>query len=307
MIRLFSQKMKVFILLAALLLPTASMAGDRVPVCVSILPQKYFLEQIGGDHVEVSVMVQPGSNPETYTPKPDQMAALSKTSIYFTIGVPFETVWLKKITAINPAMLVVHTGKGIEKKAMERHTHNEGEKDPVKSGQAQEPLKGSHLIKDPHIWLSPPLVMIQARNILQALVDVDPGRAPFYQSNYMNFIIDIVKLDTEIQKTLIAKDHGFSFMVFHPAWGYFAEAYGLKQIPIELEGKEPKPAHLQYLISHAREQKVKVIFVQPQFSSKSAEVIARAIGARVAHADPLHPDWAGNLRQQAANFKDALR
>ncbi|HEJ83302.1 MAG TPA: cation ABC transporter substrate-binding protein, partial [Desulfobacteraceae bacterium] len=126
------------------------------------------------------------------------------------------------------------------------------------------------------------------------------------EKGYRAFLEEIDALDAQIRKIFAGKE-GVEFMVFHPAWGYFAHAYGLTQVPIELEGKNPKPAQLKYLIDHARERGIKVIFVQPQFSTKSAEVAAKAIGGRVAFADPLAPDWAENLREQAEIFKAALR
>ncbi|MFC1821871.1 metal ABC transporter solute-binding protein, Zn/Mn family [Thermodesulfobacteriota bacterium] len=298
MTRLLYMSTMMALCLGFVLQPSTMTATERIPVFVSIVPQKYFLERLGGDHVTVSVMVRPGNNPALYEPKPNQMVALSKTRTYFAVGVPFEKVWLKKIASTNPQMQIVHTEKGIAKRSMKKHHHK----------QKSEGLNTSDsTIKDPHIWLSPPLVMVQARNIMRALVDIDPENATSYLSNYRNFIAEIVDLDTEIYRIFSTKGTGFSFMVFHPAWGYFAEAYGLNQLPIEFEGKEPKPAQMKQLITSARKHQTKVIFVQPQFSKKSAETIARAIGAKVVFADPLHPDWAMNLRTQAANIKAAMR
>jgi len=225
-------------------------AGNVMPVYVSIVPQKYFVEKIGGALVNASVMVKPGANPATYEPKPRQMVDLSKTKIYFAIGVPFEKMWLKKIAGANPKILVVHTEKGIEKM-------------PMKADNPQG-------IKDPHIWLSPPLVMIQARNILSALVVMDHANKSVYE-------------------------------------GYFAGEYGLKQVPVEIEGKDPKPADLQRLVKYAKKLGVKVIFVQPQFSVTNASVIAQAIDGQLAFADPLALNWLDNLRQVAIKFKATLR
>ena len=262
-------------------------AGGKIDVFVSIVPQKYFMEKIGGALLNVSVMVQPGANPATYEPKPRQMVALSKTKIYFAIGVPFERVWLKKIAAANPKMLVVHTDKSIEKK-------------PMKTDKPQG-------IKDPHIWLSPTLVKIQARNILNALAATDQANKSMYEAGYKQFIIEIENLDTELKGIFVGKRKGMEFIVFHPSWGYFAGEYGLKQIPVEIEGKDPKPADLQRLIKHAKKLGVKVIFVQPQFSASSASVIAKAIDGQIAFADPLALNWPDNLRQVAAKFKAASR
>jgi zinc transport system substrate-binding protein len=263
-------------------------------VFVSILPQKYFVKQIGKDRVDVRVMVQPGASPATYEPKPKQLVELSKTDIYFSIGVPFEKVWLKKITAANPRMKVVHTDHGIEKIPMAADVHHDQEK------------HHNHGIPDPHIWLSPPLVKIQAHTILSALQQVDPSHGTVYQTNYREFVSRIHELDGQL-KTLFAEKQGLRFLVFHPAWDYFARAYGIEQVPIEIEGKEPKPAQLKELIEYARENRITVIFVQPQFSAKSADLIAKEIGGQVAFADPLAEDWMANLREVADKFEAALK
>ena len=158
---------------------------------------------------------------------------------------------------------------------------------------------------DPHIWLSPPLVMLQARSILTALQAVDPAHRLTYEANYRAFILDLVDLDAQL-RAIFDSLRGSPFMVFHPSWGTFAHTYGLIQVPIEIEGKSPKPAQLKELIERARSNRIKIVFVQPQFSSKSAEQISRAIGGRVAVVDPLAQDWANNLRPVAEEFKHAF-
>jgi zinc transport system substrate-binding protein len=154
--------------------------------------------------------------------------------------------------------------------------------------------------------LSPPLVKIQARTILAALQDADPALRSDYAANFNAFVALIDQLDADLKKTFTGRK-GLQFMVFHPAWGYFAHAYGLKQVPIEVEGKDPKPAQLKELIQHARENGVKVVFVQPQFSAKSAKLVAQEIGGQVAFADPLAEDWMANLREVAGKFQKALK
>jgi zinc transport system substrate-binding protein len=265
-------------------------------VFVSILPQKYFVEKIGGDLVDVAVMVEPGASPHTYEPKPKQMVALAKTNIYFAIGVPFETTWLEKIAATNPNMLVVHTEADIKKIPMKGHHHAGPELEQDHDG-----------IKDPHVWLSPPLVMILARNILQALLKVDPAHGPLYEKNHNSFMKELVGLDAEIRSAFEGKGKDVEFMVFHPAWGYFAQAYGLEQVPIEIEGKQPKPAELQYLIQYAKQRGIKVIFAQPQFSWQVAQAIAKSIDGQIVFVDPLAAHWDTNLRQVASRFKSALK
>jgi zinc transport system substrate-binding protein len=292
-------------------------AADPVSVFVSIVPQKYFVQQIGKDRVDVRVMVQPGASPAMYEPKPQQMVDLSNADVYFAVGVPFERAWLEKIAAANPAMTVIHTDQGIEKRAMTAHHHDDdvGEQHDDGDDHGNDDHQGEgrdegdhhdHGVLDPHIWLSPPLVKIQAGTILEALKGVDPEHEHLYEANFEEFSSQIDQLNDELKRIFTGKE-GLRFMVFHPAWGYFAHAYGLKQVPIEIEGKDPKPAQLQTLIKQARASGINVIFVQPQFSTKSAELVAREIGGQVVPADPLAEDWMANLRAVAAKFDAALK
>ena len=281
-------------------------AYDKPLVFVSIVPQKYFVQQIVQDLVDVRVMVQPGASPATYEPKPGQMVDLSKSKAYFAIGVPFENAWLKKIAAANPKMKVVHTDQGIRKIPMAARLIPGKAAEHSGEGQRREEDHHGHSGLDPHIWLSPTLVKTQTRIILTVLQEIDPSHRSIYESNYNQFVASIDALDAQL-KTIFAHSAGQRFMVFHPAWGYFADAYGLEQIPIEIDGKNPKPAQLKATIELAREKGIQIIFVQPQFSKKSAELIAREIGGQVAVADPLAEDWPANLRDMAGKFKAALR
>jgi zinc transport system substrate-binding protein len=275
----------------------------RISVFVSIPPQRYFVQQIGKDRVSVQVMVRPGASPATYEPKSVQMAAIAKADVYFSIGVPFEDVWLARIAASNPDMQIVATDRGIEKRPMATHYHDHGRN---LEGHDHGSEKGQGHHPDPHIWTAPLLVVQQARTIATALKQIDPVHQEFYEANYAVFGEALTRLDRELREAL----EGFEnrkFLVFHPSWGYFAQAYGLLQVPVEVEGKSPKPAHLHEIIEHARRDKIRVVFVQPQFSTKSARTIAAAIGAKVVVADPLAEDWADNLRGQTLKFKEALR
>ena len=293
----------VFFIGFAVLLTTLgcspAFAEKKLNVAASILPQKYFIEKIGGDRVDVSVMVLPGANPATYEPKPRQMVNLAQAQIYFAIGVPFESNWLPKFAKTNPGMTIVGTQSGIRKIPMESggHRHHETDHD-------DETISADS--KDPHIWLSPPLVMVQTRNILDGLVKADPEGRKVYEANYRAFLEELEVLDMKIRRVLQTTDPNARFMVYHPSWGYFAQSYGLEQIPIELEGKKPSPRKLLQLIKDARKNGIKVIFVQPQFSEKSAETIAAAIGGKVIFADPLAEDWANNLLRVGEKFKSAI-
>ena len=283
-------------LLAICLLALPAGAVEKLPVFVSIAPQKYFVERIGGDHVAVSVMVAPGAGPATYEPRPGQMAALSKAVVYFAIGVPFEQVWLPRIAAANPAMKIVRTDRGIEKRAMTHHAHDNDGHHEGHTG---------HAGVDPHIWLSPPLVKLQAATIANALKEADPAHADDYQARADGFFAEIDRLDKALAD-LFADVRGARFLVFHPSWGYFADAYGMVQVPMEVEGKDPKPGQMRDLIEHARKNRISVILVAPQFSSRSAKVLAEEISGTVAVADPLAENWPDNLRTVARTIRGAV-
>ncbi len=274
-------------------------AAGKLSVFVSILPQQYFLEKIGGDRVDVSVMVMPGASPATYEPTPRQMAGLTRAAAYFAIGVPFETAWLARIKAANPTMAVVHVDQGIRKEPMGAHGHEHGDHDQDKGH--------GHGILDPHIWLSPRLAKVMAGDICRGLVAVDPGSRAEYEANLQALLRDINGLDSQMHAILDKVPAGKrAFMVFHPSWGYFAREFGLEQIPIESEGKEPSPRALAEVITRGREMGIGVVFVQPQFSDRSARVIAAEMGAKVVPLDPLAGDWADNMLRAAKAFRQAL-
>lgn len=299
--------------------------AQPVNVFVSIAPQKYFVEQIGKDLVNVSVMVPAGVSPHVYEPRPGQMRELAQAGIYFAIGVNFEPPLLQKIQAMHQDLLIVDTTVGIRKMPMPgghdhegRHEH-EAFNDAEHGHDRQEATNHGpeHLAPttqlpqdqaglDTHVWLSPDLVRIQAANIRDALKDLDPDHAANYENNFTDFLTRLDALDREIKEMLKAQA-GTSFMVFHPSWGYFARHYGLVQLPIEVEGKEPGPRDLQNIIERAKNEGIKVIFVSPQFSTRAAETIAQAINGQVRAIDPLSENWMRNMRAVAATFRHALQ
>ena len=281
------------LLFFALFIQNSANAGEPLKVYVSIPPQSHFVKAIGGAQVNVSVMVNPGESPASYEPSPRQMVKLARADIYFAIGVPFETAWLDKFAEANPNMQIIHTDTGIEKKPIHRHDGHH------KTGHSHEG------VKDPHIWLSPPLVMLQARHIMAGLTSLDPANTAAYEKNYEAFINRLVGLDTFLLKQF-SDIKSSRFMVFHPSWGYFADAYGLDQIAIEIEGKTPKAKDVTALIQTAKENDISVIFVQPQFSVKQAKIIAKEIGGTIVQADPLAENWTQNLKQVASAVKQEL-
>jgi zinc transport system substrate-binding protein len=264
-----------------------------LPVFVSIPPQAYFVKAIGKDWVTLSIMVTPGHSPATYEPTPKQLAQLGKARLYFRIGVPFETVWMKRVSEANRELRIVDTARGVNFLPMKRHYHDEGVHDHG----------GRH---DPHIWLSIKAVKVQARNIHDALVEEDPEHAPFYKQNLEALMQDLDLLDGHISEKL-AQLNTRKFIAFHPAWGYFARDYGLEQIPIELEGKRPSAKSLNHLIELAREENISLVVVQKQFSTDSAKVIADTIGAKVIQLDPLDENYPANIKRIADTFREAMK
>ncbi len=284
-----------FLLLIIFLFPGVVFGANckkTICVAVSIPPQKYFVEKIGAEEISVTVMVPPGANPVTYEPRPTQMRQISSASLYFSIGVPFEKVWIKRFLKLNPQLEIVNIQEGIKLYPISSH----GE--------------GRHVgqMLDPHVWLAPHLVAIQARNILLALVKKAPEKREVFKKNYEIFLKEIMQLDLQLMDIFMPfLNKKPAFMVFHPSWGYFARAYGLIQIPIEEEGKSPTPSHLVELTKKAKEMNIKAIFIQPQFSKRHAEIVAKALGIKIIEVDPLSYNWAQNLLEVAKKIGTYLR
>jgi zinc transport system substrate-binding protein len=225
---------------------------------------------------------------------------------YFSIGVPFENVWLARIADANPEMRVVDTAADVERLPMSEHTHH-GEEAHEDEHADEEHEEDEHAegVLDPHIWLSPELVKVQAQSIHDALVERDPEYEADYAANLDAFLADIDALQADIRETLAGVENR-AFMVFHPSWGYFADEFDLIQIPIEVGGQEPSAQELAALIDEAKEENIKVVFAQPEFSTSAAETIAQEIDGEVLLVSPLARDWLANLRDVAQTFADAL-
>lgn len=275
-----------------MLLISSAAGAEPMRVFVSVLPQKTFVEKVGGARVEVRVMVQPGYSPHTYDPTPQQISALTKTALYIRTGVPFEHAWMDRIRSVNPDMHVMDARAGIDLNAREHPEHNSEHQLAV------EP--------DPHVWTNPLLVKHIASNIRDKLIALDAQHTQEYNCNYESFAAELDVLDRDIRK-LLGHLTNRKFMVYHPAWSYFADAYGLIQIPIEHQGKEPGARALTALIGQARRAQVKIIFVQPQFDQRFANQVAKAIGGHVIAVDPLAADYVDNLRHVAHQVAAALQ
>ena len=263
-------------------------ADGRIKVFVSIRPQVYFVDKIGGAAVSVEALVGPGQNPVTYEPTPGQMTRLSNSTLYFRIGVPFEEGWIEKIASANRSMRIVDLRERVPMREMVSHWH--------RPGRAKE--RSSKGTKDPHIWLSPTRVKFMAATIYHELLKEDRGRKDYYENNLALFHRELDLLDQEIREILKPLTRRV-FIVYHPSWGYFAEDYGLHQIPIETEGKEPSGKYLRDLIALAKEEGIGIVIVQKQFNQKPARALASSIGGKVVQIDPLDGDYSNNLRNLA--------
>ncbi len=275
----------------------------QLEVMVSIPLQKYFVERIGGDRVNVNILLPSGASPATYEPKPQQLQSLSNADAYVRIHVPFENAWWERISSANSDLQVIDLTQDINRMPMAfDHHHHHGEEGEHGHDEAEAETGAN---PDPHIWLSPPLVKEQAQTIYNALVELDPQNQPRYQENLTAFIAEIEQLNQDIEASL-ANIEDRTFMVFHPAWGYFADAYDLEMIPIEVGGNEPSAAEMSLLIKEAEAEDIEVIFAQPQFSTRSAKTIANEISGEVILIDPLAEDWLSNMRKVSETFEQVL-
>ena len=290
--------MKKLIVTALLGLTTFTYAN--INAVVSILPQETFLKKIGADKVNVSVMVLPGKSPHSYEPKPSQMLDINNADIYFSIGVEFEHVWIKKFLNQNKKMSIVDMGEGIEKIEISAHSHHDEEKvHETKHNMHDNHDEHDEDSLDPHIWLSPSNVKVIAHNIYNQLVKIDNENQTYYKKNLDTFLEEIKETDKTIKEYLKNTPKHTKFMVFHPSWGYFAKEYNLDQFAIESGGKNPKPKQLAFLIDEAKEENVKAVFTAPEFSTKAANLIAKEVKIPVIKVSSLSTNWSENLIELA--------
>ncbi len=283
---------KVIFLLLAMLAVGSLFSGVAfaapVPVFVSIAPEKWLVEQVGGSLVQCRVLVDRGREPHDFEPTPRQIAALYRARVYFTVGMEFEQQLIKRISGSRAGVRIVDVTTGVDRipmKGMVGHDHRAG--------------------LDPHVWLAPANLKIMAAAMARTLSKLDPEHGDQYTRNLAELDGRLERLDSEIRRMLLPWQ-GATFFVYHPAFGYFAHAYGLRQEAVEVAGKSPSPRQLAGLIDRAKKEKVRVIFVQPGFAAKSAAAVARAIGGRVVPLDPLAEDVAANLKTMAREIKAAL-
>jgi zinc transport system substrate-binding protein len=286
--------MRTVLLLALLLLAflqsgciSQKESSGQINVATTIAPLGEFVRAVGGDRVAVAVLVPPGAEPHTYEPAPSQMREVAEADLYVENGVGLES-WMASILKVNPRMLVVDTSKGVDIIGRDADA------------------SGSTIARDPHIWLSPRDAMIQVQNICDALIEVDPAERDYYINNTKDYIAKLKALDAELNSTF-AETKNKKFVVLHPAWIYFARDYGLDQISIEEEMKEPGPRYLAEVVDLAKANNITTVFVEPQYNPKMGEVIAKEINGRVVSIDDLAPNYIDNLLSVGEKIAVSLR
>jgi zinc transport system substrate-binding protein len=258
---------------------SGSKDGRKI-ITVSIPPFKYFIEAIGGEDFSVNIMVPAGANPHIYEPVPDQITNLRKSVAYISDGyLGFEMTWLDRFYETNRSMRKLSLGQNIDLIKPAGTTdlqHDEG--------------------ADPHFWISPKCALIMASEIKLLLIELNRDKKEKYEQNYLNLVKSINDIDQKAQG-LFSLYNEKSFMIFHPALAYLARDYGLKEIAVENEGKEPNPSSLKELIDMGKSEKIKVIFVQKEYDTKNARVIAAETGAVLQTIDPLSENWVTSVNE----------
>lgn len=269
-------------------------ADERI-VSVTIEPQRYFAEKIAGDKFTVNSVVPAGQSPETYDPTPQQMVRVGKSQGYLSIGsIGFEQAWMDNIRENNPGLKIFNLSEGIvllEGLEEEAH-HHEGEARHHHAGGV-----------DPHTWSSIAGAKVIAKNTREAFVSLDPENRDYYQANYERLAKEIEETEKIVSGLLSALDNK-TFIIYHPALTYLADEYGLTQLCIEMDGKEPSPAGLRELVETARKHNAKVVFIQQEFDQKNAELIAKETGCRLVPINPLAYDWSKEMIHIAKSLAD---
>lgn len=268
--------------------------NEPIKIFTSILPQKYFAQQIGGELVDVEVLVQPGMSPHTFNPSPGQMSRLVRARAFFAIGLPFENNLIERIKSIAPDTIVVMTDDNIKKRRMNS------------SEECDSCFGHSHGALDPHIWLDPILAKTISVNIASELLEMAPEHKEYINKRLNKLSDELEKLEKELSEAL-KHLKGETMLVFHPAFGYFADRFGLIQVAIEMEGKEPSPRQLAQIIRTCRKNDIRVVFVQKQFPVTAAETIAKSINGQVIQIDPLAENYVKNLKEIASKVSFGMQ
>jgi len=276
------------VLLLTLSTDVCAKTRSKPLVFTTIAPHAYMVKRVGGDRVEVETMIPAGSSPHSFEPTAGQIARVANATAYFKSGIEAEETLLPKISNLNKGLKFFDINRGIELRRIE------GDHDHGHSGMA-----------DPHVWLSPRLAKKEAENIYAGLVSIDPANEEEYKRNLDSFLRELDQLNEYIAKRL-KPVRGRALYVYHPSFGYFADEYGLRQVAVEVGGKEPGAKRIATMIENAKRDGVTAIFIEPQFSAKQAELIAKSIGGNVVVIDPLSENYVVNLREISLRISNTL-
>ena len=258
----------------------------RLAVLVAVDPCAYLVERVGADRVRVDVLTPKGKSPEDFAPTPAQLAKLTAVKLFLAVGLPIEERFIEKITDLAPEATVVDLMQGLEPLVDE-------------CGHDDESI-------DPHLWTCPAAARHMVERIADALVALDPAGESSYRANAAALDAELAALQTAIAERL-APFHGRAFIVFHPAYGYFAREFHLEQRAIEVDGKAPRPKELEDLVQYARASGVRALIVQPEFNRSSAQTVADKIGAELVVHSPLEKDYFLNLTALVDAVEHSLR
>lgn len=273
-----------FFLVAGCTSQEISKDGDKkIVIAVTILPQKALVEAVSGDLAEVVTIVPPGNSPGNYEPTPQEMENFSKASVYFTISVPTEKANI--LPKANDMVIVDLSAKVAE--VYPDREFNPGE-------------------RDSHIWLSPKRAKVMVEAITGTMANLDPENTQTYQQNAEAFLKELDRVNTEINE-VFSRVQNLKFIVFHPAYGYFADDYGLEMYALEQDGKEATPQHLQDMIDLAEAENIKVIFSQAEIDSKQPDAFAEEVDGEKIMLEPLSDDYIANLERMAEAISGALK
>lgn len=310
-----------------------SKSDGVIKISVSIRPELEFVKKVGGDKVEVNAVIPPGASPANYAPTSKEMQMLEDSKLYFSIGVNAENNILqslegKNIKIINLSEAVSkehpdrffdaddhHEHEADEEHEKENHhehesdeehehdknkehdsdeNHEEEHKHEADENHDEEEHDHKHEGKDPHIWLSPKRIITMTNEISKSLSEIDPDNAEFYKKNAELYIKEIEEADIVIKEN-IKKSGIKSFLIFHPALGYFGDDYGLEMIAIEKHGKEATPAALKEIISDARKKSINAVFFQKEFSAEQAKTISQELNVNMIELNVLSENVIENL------------
>jgi len=276
-------------------------SSGKIGLLVTIVPQAEMVEFIGGEHIDITIMVPPGESPHSFEPTPEQMKKVAEATAYFKVGsgVEFEIAHMDTILEQNSGLKVFDCSEDISVISFDEHYGKEGHNEEEKEHEHED--EHDHGGTDPHIWTSPVNFKKMAEVVYNSLVEIDLDHQEEYYANYQAYISKLENLNTNVSN-LLQPYTGRSFMVYHPAWGYFGDSYNLKMIAIEDEGKQPGPAGIDAIISQAKEENITVIFVAPQFDTSSAETIADEIDGNVVFANPLMSNYEETITKLAEDM-----